>query len=180
MEIRKQEFWERGARIYGLSADAPGQNSAVMVGLALSFPILSDISKDEAIRPLGFDDERDPRRISLPGVVIITPEGEIAHRYVGRDFADRPDEDHVLSQLEALGLEPTSQESARPGPVQPGPTAMSVAGLPHYLRGAKFASLALRRRHRHISEEFKDDTKNYAALVDRYLEALAAVEERKA
>ena len=180
MAQRQDEFLERGGRPFGLSADDPRQNSAVMEGLALPFPILSDMSREEAIRPLGFDDEKDPRRISLPGVVIITPDGEIAYRYVGRDYADRPDEDLILEELAALGLPPTSQELATPGPAESGPTAMPISGLPYYLKGAKFASLALRRRHRHVSEEFKDDTKGYAALVDRYLEALSAVEDRRA
>lgn len=178
--LRQDEFLASGGRLYGLSADTPGQNSAVMDKLALWFPILSDESKDAAIRPLGFDDEADPRKISLPGVVIISPNGEIVYRFVGRDYADRPDESVLLAHLQELGLPGTTQERVPPGPLDPGPTAISLEGLPHYLRGAKFATLALRRRHRDISEEFKDDTKSYAMLIDRYLEALSAVGERKA
>lgn len=180
MAQRQDEFLEHGGRVFGLSADNPLQNSAVMEGLAVPFPILSDVGREDAIRPLGFDDENDPRQISLPGVVIISPEGEIVYRYVGRDFADRPDEDHILEELEALDLPSTTQESATPGPAESGPTAMPISGLPYYLKGAKFAGLALRRRHRDVSEEFKDDTKGFVMLVDRYLEALSAVEDRRA
>ncbi len=177
---RQDDFLAAGGRVYGLSADSPGQNSAVMEKLGLSFPIFSDVSKAAAIRPLGFDDEKDPRKISLPGVVIVSPAGEIAYRYVGRDYADRPDEDVLLDHLDELGLPSTTQAKVSPGSPDPGPTAISLEGLPHYLRGAKFAALALRRRHREVSDDFKDDAKKYAMLVDRYLEALSAVGERKA
>lgn len=180
MAQRQGEFLERGARVFGLSADSPGQNAAVMEKLALPFPILSDVERDQAITPLRFADENDPRLISRPGVVIISPDGEIVFRFVGKDYADRPDEDLVLEELGSLGLDPTSQEAAEHGPVEPGKTAIPGAGLEYYLSGAKFAALALRRRYRDISDDFKDGTKAYVAMVERYLEALTAVNERKA
>ncbi len=101
MAQRQGEFLERGARVFGLSADSPGQNSAVMEKLALPFPILSDGERDQAVTPLGFADERDPRQISRPGVVIISPDGEIVSRFVGKDYADRPDEDGARKYLES-------------------------------------------------------------------------------
>ena len=151
-----------------------------MAKLGITIPIFSDEDKEAAVRPLGFDDEKDPRKISLPGTVIISPQGEIAYRFVGRDYADRPDEDDVLEHLRGLELPATTQEAVTPGPAAPGPTAMPAEGLPHYFRGAKFANLALRRRHRHLGEEFTDDTKAYIAMVDRYLDALSDLEERRA
>jgi len=84
MALRQPEFNERGARIYGLSADSPGQNSAVMEKLALPFAILSDEERDQAIRPLGFEDEDDVRQISRPGVAVISPEGEVVFRRAAR------------------------------------------------------------------------------------------------
>ncbi len=66
------------------------------------------------------------------------------------------------------------------GPVTVHHLSVPIEGLPHYLRGAKFAVLALRARHRSVDEEFKDDTKVYVQRVERYLEALTAVEKRKA
>lgn len=56
---------------------------------------------------------------------------------------------------------------------------MPYEGLAHYFRGAKFAALALRSRYRDLSEELADDTKRYVQMVERYLEALPAVEERR-
>ena len=179
MAQRQGEFNARGAKVFGLSADTPGQNSAVMEKLALPFAILSDESKDNAVRPLGFDDEKDPRQISRPGVVVITPDAEVTYSYVGRDYADRPDEDDLLADLEGLGLEPTTQAMDEPGSLEPGEKAMAAEGLRHYFSGAKFATLALRSRHRELGKEYADDTKRYVQMIERYLEALSAVPERK-
>ena len=151
-----------------------------MKKLALPLPILSDVDRDQAITPLGFADEKDPRLISRPGVVIVSPAGEIVYRFLGRDYADRPDEDDLLSELQSLGLAPTTQDSPELGRAAPGEKAVSVEGLSHYFRGGKFATLAFRRRYRDLSDEFKDDTKSYIAMVERYIEALSSVEERKA
>jgi alkyl hydroperoxide reductase subunit AhpC len=180
MADRHDEFLAAGGRVFGLSADSPGQNAGVMETLALQFPVLSDESKDNAIRPLGFDDEADPRQISRPGVVVINPDGEVAYRFVGRDYADRPDEDDVLRALTELGLPATTQDHAETGPVEPGEKAMPGEGLKFYFSGAKFATLALRRRHRELGPEFKDDTKAYIAMVERYIDALRSVRGRRA
>lgn len=177
---RHSEFLQGGARLFGISADTPAQNSAVMEKLALPFPILSDPDRDQAITPLGFADEKDPRQISRPGVVIVAPDGEIAHRHEGRDFADRPDEDSLLEALGELGLEPTSQDTPQIGEAEAGEKAISIEALFPYLRGARFAVLAVRSRHRDLGAEFKDDTKGYIQMVDRYLEALSKVAERRA
>ena len=179
LALRHSDFLDKGARLYGLSADSPAQNAAVMEKLALTFPILSDEDREAANKPLGFADEKDPRQISRPGVVIVSTDGEIVHRSTGRDFADRPDEDDLLEHLAALGLEPATQDPPEVGTPEPGEKAMALEGIPHYLRGAKFASLALRSRHRDIDEDFKDDAKGYVQMVDRYIEAITAAQERK-
>lgn len=177
--MRHDEFLAAGATLYGLSADSPPQNAAVMDKLALTFPILSDEDRESAITPLGFADEKDPRQISRPGVVIIDSDGEIVHRSLGRDYADRPDEDELLAALNELGLDPTSQDGPIVGKIEAGERAIPFEGISHYLRGAKFAALALRSRYRDLSDEFKDDAKGYVQMVDRYLDALTAVRDRK-
>lgn len=179
MAQRHDEFLARGARVYGLSADTPPMNTAIVEKLALPFPVLSDSDRAEAITPLGFADEKDPRQISRPGTVIIDPDGEIAFSVTGRDYADRPNEDDLLEALEGLGLPATNQDPPELGESQAGEKAMAYEGLPHYFRAAKFAVLAVRGRYRDLSEEFADDTKRYVQMVERYLEALPAVEERR-
>ena len=176
--MRHSEFLERGVRLFGLSADTPGQNAAVMEKLDLRFPLLSDEDRQAAITPLGFADEKDPRQISRPGLVIIDPEGKVVHREEGSDYADRPDEDELLAVIEGLGFESAVQDEPAIGPAEPGEKAMPLEGIPHYFRGAKFAVLALRSRYRGLSDDLKDDTKQYAQRMDRYIEAMRAIEER--
>jgi hypothetical protein len=176
---RHEEFLGAGSRIFGLSADAVPQNAAVMEKLALPFPLLADPDRDKAITPLGFADEKDARQISRAGTVILAPGGDEVWRHTGRDYADRPHEDLVLEQVMALDLGPTKQEAPAIGEAEAGPTAMSLASLVPYLKGAKFASLALRSRHRELGAEFTDDTKQLVQRVDRYLEALDGIEGRR-
>lgn len=158
---RHDEFLAAGARLYAISSDSPAQNSAVMEELALPFPILSDETRQEAIEPLGFADEKDPRQIAKTGVVVLSPDGIEVFRYSGSEYADRPHEDRLLAAVEELDLEPTAQPAPAIGVGEPGARAMKLDTLPHYLRGAKFGVLAIRSRHREISEEFRDDAKAY-------------------
>lgn len=150
-----------------------------MERLALPYPMLADPIRDRAITPLGFADENDPRLIGLPGTIVMAPGGEEVWRHTGRDYADRPHEDLILSQVEVLGLDGTTQTAPERGEPQPGPTAMTVETLLPYLKGAKFASLALRRRHRELGDEFRDDAKELVQRVDRYIEALSGIDDRR-
>ena len=154
-------------------------NAAVAEKLALPFPFLADPGRDQAVTPLGFADEKDPRQISRPGTVIISPDAEIVFSVIGRDYADRPDEDMLLAEVEKLGLGPTTQDRPEIGTPEAGPKAMPLDDLGPYFRGAKFAVLAARSRYRDVGEEFRDDLKGWVQMVDRYLEALTAVEDRR-
>lgn len=180
MADRHGDFLARGGRVYGLSADSAAQNSAVMEKLALPFPILSDPDRESAITPLGFADPGDPRSIALTAVAIIDPSGDVAFSRIGRDYADRPDEEELLEVLGRMGLPPTTQDPPEVGDAQPGESAVSVDDLAPYFRGAKFAVLALRRRFRDAGSDFAADTKQYVQMVERYAEALRSVEERRA
>lgn len=179
MAQQHEEFLARGARVYGLSADSAPMNTAIVEKLALPFPVLSDPDRTQAVTPLGFADEKDPRQISRPGTLIIDPNGDIVFSVTGRDYADRPNEEDLLGALEGLGLPAATQSPPELGESRPSERAMPYEGLPHYFRGAKFAVLAVRGRYRDTGAEFADDTKRYVQMVERYLEALPAVEERR-
>lgn len=166
--------------MFAISADTVPMNAAVVEKLALPFPILSDADREAVITPLGFADEKDPREIARPGVALISPDAEVVYSFLGRDYADRPVEDVLLEKLGELGLDPTSQAAPELGEIQPGEKAMPYRGLGPYFRGAKFAGLAIRSRHRNLGNDFGDDLKSYVEMVDRYLEALPGVEDRKA
>lgn len=155
-------------------------NSAMIEKLALPFPILSDPERDRAISPLGFADPGDARNIAVTGVAIIDPAGEVVFSRIGRDYADRPDEEELLDVLGGLGLSATTQPGPEVGTPEPGETAASYDDLVPYFRGAKFAVLALRRRYRDVSPEFADDAKRYVQMVERYADALRSVDDRRA
>jgi AhpC/TSA family len=180
MANRHQEFLDRGARVFAISADTASMNAAVVEKMALPFPILSDVDRDQAITPMGFADEKDPREIARPGAAVISPEAEVVYSWLGRDYADRPLEDILLEELDRLGLDSTDQTPPELGEIEAGDKAMPFEGLSSYLRGAKFAGLAIRSRYRDSGEDFADDLKRYVEMLDRYLEALPGVEERKA
>ena len=180
MANRHHEFLDRGGKVFAVSADTVPMNAAVVEKLALPFPILSDPDRDQVITPMGFADDKDPREIARPGAAIVTPDAEVVYSFVGRDYADRPLEDVLLEKLGELDLEPTSQPAPEPGPIEAGEKAVPYQGLSSYLRGAKFAGLAIRSRHRDLDEDFSADMKEYIEMIDRYLEALRGVEDRKA
>ncbi len=165
-------------RIYGISIDSPGRNAAMIEKLTLPFPLLSDPDRSQAISPFGVADPDDERRLARPSLVLLAPGGDERWRFVSRDFADRLPEDEVLDQARALGLGAVEQEPPHPGTPEPGPRAMPLDGLPFYLRGARFAALAMGRRHGHLDESIKDDSKAYVAEMDRYIEAVQELRAR--
>ena len=144
--------------------------------LRLPFPLLSDPDRELAIRPYGVVDEKDARNISLPAMVLVTPEGEEAWRFVSRDYADRYAEDGLLDVLVEADLQPAEAEPFDVGPARAGPRAMPSEQLYTYFRGARFAAIALARRH----PEIQDEVDHYVAQVDRYIEgAKRLFRERK-
>lgn len=142
--------------------------------LDLPFPYLSDPAREVLIGPLGLSDERDPRELALPALVIVGPEGEEVWRWVSRDYADRIDEESVLEVARALELGPVEPVSVRPGTPDPGPQAVDMGSLPAYFRGARFAVVAMRRRH----PEIRDDGLEFIREMDRYLDALRLRRDR--
>ena len=148
--------------------------------LDLPFPLLSDSDRSLAITPLGAADPKDERNLARPAMILVDPAGEERFRFVSRDFADRLPEDDALAAVTTLGLPPTTQPAPTPGTPEPGPRAMPLDGLPYYLRGARFAALAMGLRHGHHDDSIKDDSKAYVAEMDRYMDAVQALRKRLA
>lgn len=144
--------------------------------LSLPFPILSDPDRSVAIEPYGVSNPIDHRNIAFPAVVIVSPEGEETWRWVSRDFADRLPEDIILEAVATLALGPTSQDPPTIADPEPGPRTMPLSQLGAYLRGARFAAVALGNRHPDVS----DDTSLYVAEMDRFLEAVRVLKLRQA
>lgn len=147
--------------------------------LSLPFPIMSDPDRSIIIEPEGLADPNDRRNISRPAMVLLAPGGDERWRYVSRDFADRLQNDVVLEEVQKLDLPPTTQSAPETGTAVPGPTAMPLAGLSFYLKGARFAALTMGLRHKDLGDDLKDDSKAYVAEMDMMLEAIAELNDRR-
>jgi hypothetical protein len=168
-----------GVRVYGISVDSPERNAAMVDKLSLPFPYLSDPDRSEAITPYGLVDEKDDRMLSLPALVVLTPSREEVFRFVSKDFAERLPEDEVVAAVQRLNRRPTTQDKPRLGRIEAGPRSLSLPALRIYLRGARFAALAMGLRHGHHSEAIKEDSKAYVAEMDRFTEALDWLAEQQ-
>jgi hypothetical protein len=148
--------------------------------LDLPFPMLSDPDRSALIEPWGLADPVDERGLARPAMVLVDGGGEERFRFVSRDFADRLPEDDVLEAVRKLGRPPAVQPPPEPGAPEPGPRAMPLDGLPYYLRGARFAAMAMGLRHGHLDPAFVEDSKAYVAEMDRYFAAVVELRRRKA
>lgn len=166
-------------RIVTVDVDSPGQHAAMIEKLDLPFPMLSDPDRSNAITPFQVVDEHDARNLARPAMILIDTDREERFRFVSRDFADRYPEDEVLAEAEALGLPATTAEPMNQGTPEPGPSAMPFEGLYFYLRGARFAALAMGLRHKDLGESIKEDSKAYVATMDRMIEHVKAFHKRR-
>lgn len=100
------------------------------------------------LRPLELYDPEERGGIGLPGMIVVTPDGDVAYRYVGRDFADRTTDHEVLAALDRLALGPI--EPPRGGPVADVPPDLAKFFRPDhlvpYFKGNRFGALAIGRR----------------------------------
>ena len=172
MAQRHQEYLDAGAIVAAIVRDTPQQNAAMVEKLRLPFPILSDPTRDLAIRPYLASDEGDPRDIATPTTVVIGPDGSEVWRHQSSDFGDRPPEDGALDEVRRLGLDPASQPAPNPGDPQPGPKAMPLNELAPYYRGAKFGSVIADKRF----PDIHDGLEKFRSMLDGYIEAVGKLQ----
>ena len=166
-------------RIVAIDVDSPGQHAAMIEKLEIPFPYLSDPDRSIAVEPYDVVDHKDARNLARPAMILVDTGGEERFRFVSRDFADRYPEDKVLEVAADLGLDPVAAEEMRAGTPEPGPSAMPFEGLWYYLRGARFAALAMGMRHKDLGESIKEDSKAYVETMDRMLEHIKAYTKRR-
>jgi AhpC/TSA family len=157
-----------------VSVDAPERQAAMIAKLHLPFPLLSDPDGKDLLRTLDAYDPDERGGIGRPGLFLVAPDGHLAIRQVGRDFADRITEDELLEQARSLGLHATDQPPLTPGRPVPGPNAMPVDAMLPYCRGARFAAKAMGMRH----PAARADADRYVAQMDRYRDAVRAFRDR--
>jgi len=106
---------------------------------------VSDPDGTTYLRPLELFDPEERGGIGLPGLLVLDPDGEVAYRYVGRDFADRTTDEEALTALERLSLSPI--EPPVGGPVADVPDDLdrffSPTDLVTYFKGNRFAAVAI-------------------------------------
>ncbi|MCE2526931.1 MAG: redoxin domain-containing protein [Actinomycetia bacterium] len=176
---RHPQFLAAGFRVAAVDVDDPDRHAAMVEKLQLPFPMLSDPDRSLAIAPYGLMDDHDPRQVALPALVAAEPGGTEIYRFMARDYADRLPEDDLLEVLETRELAAATQSAPTPGQPRPGPAAMPVRAMIPYFRGGRFAALALGLRHRHLGEDFKDDSKAFVAQMDRFVEAVKVLKSRQ-
>ena len=165
-------YTRRGATIAGIVVDAPEQNAAMVEKLALPFPILSDPDGEGAIKPLGVWDAAG--KMATPAIVVLAPDGHEAYRYAGVDFMDRPNDDEILEALSSLDLPATATPTGTIPHLdpRPGSRATRLEHLAVYLRGVRFASIALAGRARDPFD--KAEAERTSRMAERYIAAQGA------
>ncbi|MGI8643077.1 MAG: peroxiredoxin family protein, partial [Thermomicrobiales bacterium] len=167
-----EEYSGRGATIAAIVIDTPAQNAAMVEKLALPFPILSDPDGAAAIKPL--DAWNTDGKMAKPAIIVVTPDGTEAYRYVGVDFADRPGDDEVLAAIQGLDLPPIDVSDGVADHPRPEPSgrAMSLPDLGVYMRGVRFAMMALAGRAR--DEYDRSEAERTAKMAERFIAAQGA------
>lgn len=166
------EYARRGAEIAAVVIDSPEQNAAMAEKLALPFPILSDPGGDGAMKR--FDVWDDGGNMARPAIVVLGPDGTEAYRYVGVDFADRPGDDEIMIALDRLDLSERPEPSSPVDHLPPAPSgrAMALPDLGVYLRGVRFATMALAGRARDPFD--KSEAERTAKMAERFIAAQGA------
>jgi len=166
------QYTRRGATIAAIVIDTPEQNAAMVEKLALPFPILADPDGEGAIKPLGVWDAEG--KMATPAIVVLAPDGHEVYRYVGVDFMDRPNDDAILDTLSSLGLPATETPTATIAHLdpKPGPRATKLDDLAVYMRGVRFAAMALADRARDPVD--KAEAKRTSRMAERYVAAQGA------
>jgi peroxiredoxin Q/BCP len=94
--------WDRfvaeGVRLAGISVDPIENNHTMVDKLLLPFPLLSD-PEGRVIKDWGVWTDAGGG-IARPSIFAIRMDGSIAWRYVGRDFADRPNDEQLFESLQ--------------------------------------------------------------------------------
>lgn len=154
----------------GLCVDSPGRNAAFARRWHLPFPIASDPGGEGWLRPLDLWNPEERGGIGVPSVTLVLPDGEWAYHYRSRDFADRPNDDDLLTRLAAAALAPLDPP---PPPWEPGADAeehsdaMRTEGWGMYMRGVRSATAALAGR-------FEGAARDEAAATARMAESFIA------
>ena len=135
-----------GGEVIAISTD----DEARQAGMFARWPTphvryVSDPGGDSFLQALQLYDPEERGGIGLPGLLVIGPDGEVAYRYVGRDFADRTTDDEMFTALERLNLDPIEPPEGGPSHAVPADLDRYFApsSIVPYFRGNRMAAIAI-------------------------------------
>lgn len=135
-----------GAEVIAVSIDSDERQAAMFARWPTPHVTYVSDESREILGKINMVDPDDERRIALPGIFVIDPDGNEVFAYRGRDFADRINDDDALDALEALGLDPIEPPAG--GPVdtevdvnQKGAFTPKLFGP--YFMGNRFGAIAI-------------------------------------
>lgn len=163
-------FHQAGTEIVAIGADSRSRSDALATRWGLPFPVVADPDGDLALRGLGLWNEAEHGGIAAVGTVVFAPDGEERWRELGRDVADRPDHDSLLSVVASLRLPPLAPLPAVVvSEGEAGPEAFPPWAFEAYFNGARVATAALRQRL--VTEDDRREAQRVARLAARYVDA---------
>lgn len=110
--------------------------------------LFGDPGGENYLKPLDLWDPVDLDGVGLPAVLLIGADGQIHHRQVGRDFADRTADVELFEALHALELDPIEPPTGSPDLECPEDIAghFKVAKYNAYFAGNRNGAIAIHMR----------------------------------
>lgn len=107
LAIKNTEIHQAGAELVAVSVNDDVRQAGMAERWKLTHTaMVSDPGGESILQPLGLFDPNERDGIALPGMVIVSPDGDEVYRYQGRDFADRTNDDDIFEALAKLDLPP--------------------------------------------------------------------------
>lgn len=164
-----------GGEIIAISVDSDERQAAMYERWPTpTVQYVSDPGGERFLQPLGLFDPEERGGIALPGLLVISPDGEEVFGYRGRDFADRTHDDDAFAALEALGVGALDDGVELGGPVVADvDVAQKGAFTPRvfipYFKGNRFGAVAIQMRAE--GEEARRLASEHREMCDGILEA---------
>ncbi len=99
LQGRLQDFRSRGVALVAVSVDSPERSNALARKLGLTFPLLSDPSR-EAILAYGVEDVENG--IAWPSIFLVGSKGTVLWRSLAETYSKRPAAAVVLDAVDRL------------------------------------------------------------------------------
>ena len=154
--LNYERIHQAGGELIAISVDDEVRQAGMRQRWGFSHTrFVSDPGGTTYLEPLGLFDPNERGGIALPGMVVITPGGDVAYRFEGRDYADRTNDPVLYETLETLEMPPVSPDVWDPDIVVPADLRgyFMPRNLDPYFRGNYFGATAIYRRAKAADDE---------------------------